>query len=80
MKSLIFNEFRVDFRHQILVIVLFHFPWRSLMDVTHHTTEFQFKKNVLKGTWDDYETESHIAKTFTVKILWILFDFFQLFS
>ena len=36
------------------------------MDVTHHKCERHFKKYILKGTWDDYEADAHISRTFTV--------------
>ena len=45
---------------------LFRFPWRSLMEVTHHKSERQFRKYVMNATWADYESEAHIGRTFTV--------------
>ena len=49
--------------------VLFHFPWETLMAVTHHSCPKQFvgtkhsdRKYVCAGTWDDLEEESHVAR------------------
>ena len=49
--------------------MLFHFPWETLMAVTHHSCPKQFvgtkhsdRKYVCAGTWDDLEEESHVAR------------------
>ena len=51
-------------------MVLFHFPWETLMEVTHHNcpsqfvgTNFSDRKYVCSGTWDDLEEESHVSRT-----------------